>query len=213
MTIQAITATFPASGQITLQPGKYFFCTAAPAGGYAFVIWGRSGSNEQFGSQNSFVAPVGLKVGRVKGWTQAQLWGVAGQSITYFYGDETVFPQDITDVSLQIASISGTVVVSGTVNAIPEASANGPTDHADVLVATTIQDTTIPVNAARRFIRIGSLGSNAPATLNIRVRAHGGAAGGVEIQPGTFVDFYTQAALDVLNPDANGQTYWWTEYT
>src|SRR5580658_1633790 len=97
MTVRIVAQQFPASGLINLEPGNYFFCISSPPAGYGFQTWGKSGS-ENYGSSTSLIAPVGLKVARIRGWTQAQLYGTSGQSITYVYGAEVIAPQDITDI-------------------------------------------------------------------------------------------------------------------
>lgn len=211
MSVDTYNFAIPASGIFKLpNPGNFFFLLSSTnpitvqfqAGGLG-SNQDRSGANETFSGLSA-----GLRVQRLKSWGNLNLTGPAGTTGTIFYGTETP-REDATDYIQTIATISGTVLVSpGT------GSPNAPTDHADVTVSATTIDTTIGVNAARKSVSVGSFSSNAPATLNLRVIAHGSGAGkGVELQPGQFINIATQAALDVNNPDANAQKYWWQEYT
>jgi hypothetical protein len=151
----------------------------------------------------------GLRLKRVKLWQNTNITGAAGTTATVYLGSESARNDD-TDYIQTIATIAG-----GQVNVVQQASPNAPTNHADVAVLTTVVDTTIAANAARRSLAIGSLSSNAPATKNLRVQGGAGtaAANGIELQPGTFVTLLTQGAVAVYNPDANTQTYWWQEQT
>jgi hypothetical protein len=200
MTIALTQALFPASGLINLQPGKYFFCSALPVGGYAIQIWGKSGS-EQFGNASNLIAPLGLKLGRVKGWSQCQLWGTPASTITYFYGDEVVAPQDITDILSQIATISGNVVVQQAPSATIAALA--------------------PLNTA--LIVNGSLFAQTPGRRRITIFSDPANAGVVYlvdptgadkvgfIQPGTFIEFDTTSALNYTDPVGGNLIYFLQE--
>lgn len=212
MSVDTYNFTLPASGIFKLpNPGNFFFLLSSTnpiqvqlqAGGIGSQQ-ASSGANETFAGLSA-----GLRIQRLRSWANLNLTGPAGTTGTIFYGTETP-REDATDYVQTIATISGNVLVQPGVG-----SANAPTDHADVSVAATTIDTTIGVNAARKSVSIGSFSSNAPTTpLNLRVIAHGsGATKGVELQPGQFINIATQAALDVNNPDASAQKYWWQEYT
>jgi hypothetical protein len=199
MTVQITQEVIPPNGQKNLNPGKYFFCINAPVGGYAFQTWGKSGS-ETYGSSSSLIAPVGLKVARVKGWQSAIIFGVPGQTITYVYGDEVVAPQDITDILSQIATISGSVITilnpSGTVDAI-----------APLLTVVTAGAALFPVNAARRRITVYSDPNN-PGNVYFMDPTLADKVG--FIQPGTFQEFDTTAALGYADA-AGGNTLYFLE--
>jgi hypothetical protein len=201
MSVNSYSIVLPASGQAVLEPANFLFLINAPSA--VTIILQRDAARENFAN---FTA--GLRVQRLKAWQNAVIQGTPGATVTLFYGIETP-REDSTDFVQTIATIAGTVLVTpGT------GSTNAPTDHADVTVAATTIDATVVANAIRKSVSIGSFSSNAPASLNLRVIAHGsGATKGVELQPGQFINIATTAALDVNNPDANSQKYWWQEYT
>lgn len=202
MTVSIITQAFPASGLIQLQPGKYFFCFASPVGGYGVQFWGKSGS-EVFGSPASLTAPVGLKVGRVKGWQSAQLYGVSGQFISYVYGDEVVAPQDITDILSQIATISGSVVTQ--IN--PSASI---ADDAPINPTVAGQHALFAANGGRRRITVYSDPNNA-GDNQIYLRKGGGANDLGFIVPGVYTEFDTTAAMDYRCVNGGDKLYLFEE--
>lgn len=202
MTVRIVQQVFPASGLINLEPGKYFFCINAPVSGYGFQTWGRSGS-ENYGSTTSLIAPVGLKVGRIKGWTQAQLYGTSGQSITYVYGDEVVAPQDVTDILSQIATISGSVITqvnpSTTITDTPPISPTVAGQHA-----------LFAGNPARRRITVYSDPNNA-GDNQIYLRKGGGANDLGFIVPGVYTEFDTIAAMDYRCVNGGDKLYLFEE--
>lgn len=202
MTVQIVQQTFPASGLINLQPGKYFFCINAPIAGYGFQTWGASGS-ETYGSASSLIAPVGLKIGRVKGWQQAQLYGTSGQAITYVYGDEVVAPQDLTDILSQIATISGSVVVVST----PSTTIN---DDAPISPTVAGQHALFAANASRRRITVYSDPNNA-GDAQIYLRKSGGANDLGFIVPGIYTEFDTIAAMDYRCVNGGDKLYLFEE--
>lgn len=203
MSVETRALAIPASGSLLIpDPGNFFFLLTASASLNFLFQGGSGGGQENF---QGFVA--GLRLQRLKQWRNCFVTGLAGTTFTIFYGTETP-REDETDFVQTIATIAGTVLVTP-----GSGSANEPVDHADVLVGTGAIDTTIAANPARKSVIIGSLSSNAPASKNLRVQAHPGAAvaKGIELQPGTFIVLQCAAAIDVYNPDANGQTYWWQE--
>jgi hypothetical protein len=199
--VDLISGVIPATGIAILGPGNYFFLVSASAP--LKVVGQRSGITETFNG-----VPAGLELARLSGFTQFQLIGTPGVTYSVLYGAQS-FREDTSIINSQIATISGSVItVSGL------GSANGPTDHADQVVgAGATLAAAAAANAARKSVSIGSLSSNAPATTNLRIRGSGLVVGGAELQPGTFVNIATQAALDVFNGDANPQTVWVQEYT
>ncbi len=203
MSVDSYSLAIPASGQILLpNPANFFFLLSS--GAAVNVLFQRTAVRESFQGLSA-----GLRVQRLKSWDNCNITGTPGTLVTFFYGTETP-REDSTDYVQTIATISGSVTTTPGIG-----SPNTPTDHADVTVATATVDTTIPANALRRSVSIGSLSTNTPATVNLRVQGHPGAATtkGVELQPGTFINLPTTAAIDVYNPDANSQKYWWQEYT
>lgn len=203
MAVDSYSLAIPASGSILLpNPANFFFLLSA--GAAVNILFQGKAARESFQGLTA-----GLRVQRLKSWDSCVIQGAANTSITIFYGTETP-REDSTDYVQTIATISGSVTTTPGIG-----SPNTPTNHADVSVATLTIDTTIGSNALRRSVSIGSLSSNAPASKNLRVQGHPGtaAANGVELQPGTFINLPTTAAIDVYNPDANAQTYWWQEYT
>lgn len=200
MSVNITSAQFPASGLINLNPAKYFFCFGAPVGGYGFSIWGKSGA-ETFGGSGSLVAPVGLKVARVKGWTTAQLYGIPGQTISYVYGDEVVAPQDITDILSQIASISGSVVTQ--INPSASVSAIAP-----LVTAVSANAALFTSNGARRRITVWSDPNN-PGVVYFVEPGSGDKIG--FIQAGTFIEFDTTAALNYADTTGGNTLYFMQE--
>lgn len=199
MTVRLRIENIPANGQLQLSQGNYILIISLSANVTLNLY--RDGTNEDFAG-----AITGLEVGRLRGWqTGSNIAGAAGTTVTFFYGTQSL-REDITVLNQQVATISGTVTaVPGNLNV---------TSHADVLVASGATDITIAVNAGRKSVIVGSMAKNAPSSVppvNLRVREHGAAAGGTELQPGTFIVLPTPNALDVFNGDASGQTYWWQE--
>lgn len=92
-------------------------------------------------------------------------------------------------------------ITAGWVEA-PSSAINTPVDNA-IAAATT---ETIAANAARRRITIGVLST---ATVGVRIRHVGASGGGLEIQPGTFAEIKTTAALEVRNNDASTASSYW----
>lgn len=199
MTIQLRQETIPTSGQLILDQANLIFIISASAN-VTLQIQQR-GVNEQITN-----IPAGTKLKRVKQWSQAVIQGAAGTTLQFFYGLEFA-REDETDFQTQIAVIAG-----GSITAITGSSPNAITDHPDIVVAAATNDTTsIVANIARKSIIIGSLSTNADI---VRVRGHGAAAGGFELQPGQTATYFDQGAFDIIHPGATaGQTFWWQEQT
>jgi hypothetical protein len=198
MSVRTVSLTIPATGVLNLEPANFLFVYSCSA---SFTMQFQGGPNEYFANIGA-----GLRIARLKRWDTLNITGTAGLTIILLYGFEKSI-EDRTDYQSTIATIAGTIAVS------QGSRSSQPTDHADVAVASGATDTSIGVNAARISVIIGSLSSNAPATLNLRVRGHGDVVGGIELQPGTSITLYTQGAIDIYNGDANAQTYWWQEQT
>jgi len=199
MTMQLRTETLPANGVLVLDAANTIYLVSASA--TVNLTLQQHGANESFPG-----IPAGTIIKRVRNWTaNSQITGAQGTQVIFFYGIES-HRDDSTEFN--IATVTGSIPTS-----YPSASINQPTDHADVAVAGGATDSTITSNANRKYVLIGSLSTNNPATTNLRVRGHGNAIGGIELQPGTFISIPTDGALDVFNGDANAQTYWWQEQT
>jgi hypothetical protein len=178
--------TFDANGRISLTNANFVFLIAVSAGTCRMRLQ-REGAFEEFSGLQA-----GLQVYRTKGWQWATLDnGTPGATVTLFYGYASA-RDDITLFNQQIATIAGTVGVA----LIPSGAF---TDTADTAQAINTQ-TVIAANLARRRITIGVLASSAE---NVRVSGAGGAGRGIQIQPGTFVEFDTTAALTVRNTNDN----------
>jgi hypothetical protein len=68
----------------------------------------------------------------------------------------------------------------------------------------------VPANASRRRITIGVLST---AAGPIRVSANGATLRGIEIQPGSFAEFRTTAALGIRNDGAAPTSFYLFEET
>lgn len=184
-----------ASGQLRLANANFFFLIASTAN--VSVVFSRGGSTETYALQVT-----GLQIGRVKPWDYAFITGAPGTIVTFFYGYANL-REDVTDFRQALATISGTVAVA--IN--PAATL---TDVADVSQASGTQ-TAIGANLARKRITIGVLSTS----LNsVRVSFVGGAARGIELQPGTFQEFDNTAALIVRNDNTfggAGAATWYSE--
>lgn len=207
--LQLYNQVLPASGTMALDSGNFFFLLAA-VGTVNLQIQYPEGGTEIMN-----VAPVGLQISRVKAWSRAQLSGTPGANVNFFHG-YAYTRQDWTNFQATIATIAGAVSITPSVG-----SSNALTNHADVTVAATTLDTTIPANALRKLLIIGSHDQNAPgAGLDLRVQGGSGvaAAQGIQLQAGTNFTFglgaeIIAAAFAVYNPAAVSQKYWWIEGT
>ena len=138
---------------------------------------------------SKFTAKVGEE------WTFLRLTSALAQTVTLFVGDDDMtFSNAVT--------VTGTAVVAIT----PSTTINAPTEIA--IGATSTDIASIPQNLARRRITIGV---KAAANGPIRVSADGATLKGIEIQPGTYAEFDTTAALGIRNDAAAGTTYYFFE--
>jgi hypothetical protein len=197
--LQLYNQVLPTSGTMALDLGNFFFLLSSASGSLALTL--------QYGgpTENMQGIPVGLQISRVKNWQSALLKGTPGAAVSFFHG-YAFTRQDWTNFQATIATIAGSVTIVPGVG-----STNSPTDRADTVVAGG-GTAAIAANALRKSITIGSLASNNPATTNLRIQGTDG-VGGVELQPGTYYNIATAAALNIFNGDANNQTVWIQEYT
>lgn len=189
----------PASGTMQLDRGNFFFLFGAAAPVTLLFVYDR-GHAEPMAN-----VPVGTQIKRVKGWDRVMVTGTGGTNVEFWHG-YAFSREDQTNVQATIASITGTVATTPGLG-----SSNSPTTHADVALATGT-GSTIPANAARKVLIIGSLSTNAPATTQLRVGSAASAVG-EELPAGTQIALPVAAAVGVFNGDANTQTFWYLEIT
>lgn len=141
--------------------------------------------------------PAGTKFTADRGdeWTYLQVTSGVNQNVSIFVGDEEL-------AFNQAVSITGTA----NVQVLPSVAV---ADVADTAQASGTQ-TNIAANPARRRITIGCPIASANP---VRVSGSGGAGKGIQIQPGTFVEFDTTAALFVRNDTAGAATWYSFEET
>lgn len=192
MSVDLQNDVIPASGQVILPPGNFFFLLNASAN--VNVQLQAGGITESFNG----IQP-GILLKRVKGWSRLVVSGSAGVVIQSLRGNET-FRDDETSFQTLIATVAGTIAVQPGLGSV-----NPVTDHADIALGVSASDTTTIVTNARKSILIGSLSTN---TVSVRVRGHGAAVGGVELQPGTTVTYQSQGAFDLINGAALSTIYW-----
>lgn len=201
MTMQLRTETLNAKGVLVLDSANTVFLISAS--GTINLYLQQYGANENFPG-----IPPGTRIERVKNWAaNSQFTGAAGTVIIFFYGIESHREDQTT---FDIATVTG-VIPTG----YPSASTGGINDQADIAIAGGATQTVIAANASRKFVRIGSLSTNAPSSnppVSLRVRLSGKIVGGTEIQAGTSYDFPETSALDVYNGDASAQTVWVQEF-
>jgi len=209
--LQLYNQALPASGTMALDSGSFFFLLGSASAATNLQLQYPEGGTEIMNG-----APVGLQISRVKAWARAQLSGTPGAVLNFFHG-YAYTRQDYTNFQATIATIAGSVAV------VPGlGSTNALTNHADVTVAATTLDTTIPANALRKLLIIGSLAGNAPSAPNTNLRIQGGAGvaanQGIQLQAGTNYTFGAgseniAAAFAVYNPSTAAQSYFWIEGT
>jgi hypothetical protein len=197
--LQLYNQVLPPGGQMSLDTGNFFFLLsiALPVN---LLIQYPTGSTEIMNG----IQP-GSQIKRVKTWSRAILAGTAGSLVSFWHGYE-FSREDQTNFQSVIATIAGNVTVVPGIG-----SSVSPTDRADVAVAAG-GNAVIAANPLRKSITVGSLSTNAPATTNLRLQGSD-AIGGIELQPGTYYNIQTSAALNVHNGDANIQTIYVQEYT
>jgi hypothetical protein len=192
VTTEVRTQSLLAGVQATFGQGRFFVIKSAPSGGLTLVAekLGSGGSVRNFVNMPagaSFIADPG------DGWTYLRVTSAVDQAVEICVGDDQV-------AFANAVSVTGTASVS----VQPSSTLSTPAD-ATILTGASA---TIAANTSRKRIWIGSLSSNTPATVNLRVCVTPGAAKGFELQPGTYEKFETTAAITIYNGDANSQLYW-----
>lgn len=180
--------TLGAGDVIRLPSGRYFFVRTAAAA-LDITTEGNPGSPLRF-----IGVGAGTKFGPVaegQQWRNLVISSATAQAIEIIISDDGNF------------DVANTVTVSGSVTTAEAPSATVATPAAGSR-ATGGADT-IAANLSRRRITICSLTSN---TTNFFVQAVGAGAGrGIEIQPGTYTEFRTTAALDIRNDSGSTVAY------
>lgn len=186
-----------ANGVINLANGNFFFLLSVTVGTIQIRLVKTGGGVEEFSGLQA-----GLKVARLKRWEYATITGTPGATVVFFHGFGDV-KEDETSFQQQIATIAGTVGVA----VLPASTFTDTPDTAQAINTQTV----IVANLARRRITIGV---TAASTENVRVSSAGGAGRGIQIQPGTFVEFDNTASLTVRNNNDNatgGNASWYAE--
>lgn len=157
--------------------GRYLHVMAAPSGSVFLSI--------DDGSELERVSGEGIYIG--EGFKRFKVRSAVAQTVRLMVAEE---PQ-VTGGGSSGAGATPTVV-----SETPSATVSSLADNA--IAAATTEN--IAANLTRRRITIGVLSTE---SVGVRVRASGApASSGIEIQPGTFVEFRTTAALEVRNDDA-----------
>lgn len=175
--------------------GRIFNLLSAPGGAVTIVADTRKFSGGQSPQRLFKSIPPGSKFTAKdgEGWTYLRIDSAVLQTITIFVGDEDM-------------SFNNAVTITG-LAAVAVQPSQTFVDTVDTVQAFGTQ-TVIAANALRRRITIGNRETSA---VTIRVSGAGGAGRGIVIQPGTFSEFDTIAALTVRNDNAAGNATWYAE--
>ena len=196
MTSEVLTQTVGAGATATFGRGRIFNLLQA-ATPVTIVLEAKSPKGGQTAIRTFKNIPAGSKFTAKVGeeWTFLRLTSAAAQNVTLFVGDD--------DMSFNNAvTVTGVAVVAIT----PSSTINAPTQT--TIAATTTDIATITQNLSRKRITVGNL-STSPNS--IRVSADGLTNKGIEVQPGTFAEFDTTAALGVRNDGAGVCTWYFFE--
>ncbi len=195
MSSEVLSFTVTAGQTTVAGQGRIFNLLSAPGGPVSIVADTRKVQGGQSPQRIFNNIPAGSKFVAKdgEGWTYLRITSAVTQVITLFVGDDEM-------------QFNNAVTVTGTAatTVIPSSALN---DTADTVQAFGTQ-TVIPANASRRRITIGC---RSVTPDSVRVSGGGGAGKGIEIQPGTFVEFDTTASLTVRNDNAAGNATWYAE--
>lgn len=195
MSAQKFAMTFTAGQTVRLPAGRFFFINAATA-----ALDVRTAGNTS--SPASFLnIGAGTKFGPVQegqGWRFLDVTSATAQNVEITISDDGQF------------EVASTVNVAGnvTTTVAPSVAIASPADVA--IAATTTDVASIPQNVSRRRVTVGVLST---AAGPVRVSANGATGRGIEVQPGTFVEFVTTAALGIRNDGAAGTSFYFFEET
>jgi hypothetical protein len=191
--IDTRTEIIGATGVVKLPNANFLFVITA-TGNVTFQLT-RAGLAAGAAQENYTGNLGGLQISRVQRWDFASITGAVGVAITFMYGNVSI-REDVTLFNQAIATISGVTAVATQ----PSSVVSTPAAQA---VANT-NKVSLAANLTRRRITICALSTN---TGSVFVQAPAAGAGiGIELQPGTFTEFDTTAALDVRNDSGAIQT-------
>jgi len=196
MTSEVLTQAVGAGATVTFGRGRIFNLLQA-ASPVTIVLEGKSVQGGQTAIRKFVSIPAGSKFTAPRGeeWTFLRLTSAAAQNVTLFVGDDDMtFNNAVT--------VTGVAVVAIT----PSSSINAPAQSN--INAATSDTTTITANLSRKRITVGNL-STSPNS--IRVSADGVTNKGLELQPGTFAEIDTTAALGIRNDGAGACTWYFFE--
>lgn len=184
MTTEVLSLNLVANQQQTLGQGRIWYVKSATAAlNITLETLGTGAKVRKFtniGAGFKFTAEDG------DGWTYLRIVSATNQTVEMVVGDDDV-------------EVANAVTVSGGV-AISETPSAAVADTVDTAQGSGTQ-TVIAANPARRRITIGCLSTS---TNPVRVSSAGGAGRGIEVSPGTFLEFRTTAALAVRNDNTSG---------
>ncbi len=189
MTTEVLTLVLTGGQQSTAGPGRIFYVKSATAA--LSIVAQKIGTGAIVRKFINIGAGFKFRArDESQGWDYLRIDSASSQTIELIVGDDDV---DVANAVSVTGSVTTQDVPSSAV-ATPAAGSRA-TGGAD----------TIAGNAARRRITICSLAAN---TTNFFVQAVGAGAGrGIEMQPGTFAEFRTTAALDVRNDSGSTVAY------
>jgi len=196
MTSEVLTQAVGAGATVTFGRGRIFNLLQASSP-VSVTLEAKSVRGGQTNIRKFVNIPAGSKFTAARGeeWTFLRLTSALAQNVTMFVGDD--------DMSFNNAvTVSGVAVVSIT----PSSAINAPTQSS--INAATTDTATLPANLSRKRVTVGNL-STSPNS--IRVSADGATNKGVELQPGTFAEFDTTAALGIRNDGAAACTWYFFE--
>lgn len=195
MSVTRIATTIPASGRYELISGNFMLLAAVSAA--VNITTKRDGFPEEFNSVQG-----GLYVRRVVPWQAAYIVGAAGTTFEVFIGTE-VNEKDETDIRTQIATVSGTVLVS-------TQPLSTVANTAAVTGATGAETVLFAANLLRKRMRI-FVDENNPGTCYLRSASGGNAI--ANLQPGAQYDWFNTAAAWIRNDTGGNCTFYLLEET
>ncbi len=190
MTTEVIAQTLTAGQQATFGQGRIFYVKSAPGGPISITL-------EQYRSGKSvrkFInVPAGFKFKAVEGdgWLTMRVTSAVTQNVEFIIGDDDV-------------ELSNAVTVTGGVTTAEAPSSGFTTTVAETALANA-SSADIAANAARRRITVNASSTNS-GSLWIRDQT-ATTNGGIELQPGLFVELRTTAAFRIRNNSGAAQSY------
>jgi len=195
MTTEVIAQALTAGVQATFGQGRLFYIKTATSPLTIVTEQYRSGA-----SVRKFInVPAGFKFAADpgEGWVQMRVISALSQNVEIIIGDDDV-------------ELSNAVTVSGSVVTQDQASTGFATTVAETALAAA-NSADIAANLSRRRITVMASSTN---TGSLWVRDQAGITnGGIELQPGLFVELRTTAAFRIRNNSAGAQSYSLSEET